>query len=458
MELQTAQANQLAGYLDHFEGLIGDKRTGITFSGIVKGIIDAGSLVCRQIAAHSPMVAAVKDGSQRVIRFVTGESTKRSEIDAAHLTGELCRRGVEQFGRSEATELWLIGDGSDLRKRYARAMPDLMQVRDLDGQLVPGYRTLNVIGVVPHQRGVLYHRLFSSKEKEFVSESQEVQQMLCTVSQAIAPLKGRMTASWILDSGFDDVAVWRTVWEQDEHVVCRIYHLDRLVEYPLGDGTWVEGDIESGRRRLRLMGQARTEMLVRRGTQKEAKRQTVTAEIRACPLRLTYDANVRREGVYQDAQKEVWLVEVRILGTTLEPWRLITDWPVTDLDSAVRIFRMYRQRWSAEDSFKFIKDMLGWEEVQLLDMNGIRTLVALGWIAAGFLYELGVTLEWEEVSFLARLGGWVPHKDRRPGKIILTRGLRRLLDMLITQTLVDRYVSEHGNLPAGIAALMGGPD
>ena len=116
---------------------------------------------------------------------------------------------------------------------------------------------------------------------------------------------------------------------------------------------------------------------------------------------------------------------------------------------------MYRQRWSVEDSFKFVKDILGWEEVQLLNMQGLRALVALGWVAAGFLYELGITLEWQEVYFLARLGGWVPYKDRKPGKITLTRGLRRLLESLTTQTLVERLSSEQGGIPPRLAALMG---
>jgi hypothetical protein len=46
-----------------------------------------------------------------------------------------------------------------------------------------------------------------------------------------------------------------------------------------------------------------------------------------------------------------------------------------------------------EDSFKFTKQVLGWEDVQLLDLEGIRGLLALAWVAAGFLYELGVMLE-----------------------------------------------------------------
>ncbi|RLA76832.1 MAG: hypothetical protein DRG33_07505, partial [Deltaproteobacteria bacterium] len=444
MEWQARWEEPCGAYMSHFQGLIGDKRTGVTFAEIVKGIINAGSLVCRRIAAHSVVLSAAKDGAQRVIRFVKGKSTRRSRINAASLTKALRERGVENLAQADSDEVWLIMDDSDLRKPHAREMEALTKVRDLDGKLVPGYCTLNVIGVTPGRRAILYHHLFSSQEEEFVSESQEVQKALQTVSRALAPLKERMAVTWIMDRGFDDVAVWRTIWEQGEHLLCRVFHTERRVEYRNDEGSWVAGDIEEARKHLRLMAKTETEMVVRRGRQKKAKKQRVKVEVWACPVRLSYQTNVRREGPGERVQKELWLVEVRIPGTKLEPWLLITDWPVTDAKSAVRIFRMYRQRWAIEDSFKFTKECLGWEEVQLLDLEGVRTLVALAWVAAGFLYELGVTLEWEEVQLLARLGGWVPRPDRKPGKIVLTRGLRRLMNMICTEAFLNRYIAEHG--------------
>jgi hypothetical protein len=454
MELQTEQQELLPGYLASFDELIGDQRTGVTFRETVKGIIGAGSLVCQRIASSSAVLSESKEGGQRVSRLATGESTKRSEIDAETLTRVLRERGLAHLCEAEAEELWLIADGSELRKPHAREMPELMKVKALDGKLVPGYRTLNVLGITPSRRGVLYHRLFSSKEEDFLSESLETQKALQTVSGGLQAIKQRMSVSWVMDSGFDDIAVWRTVWEQREHLVCRLKHPERLIEYQNGKGRWVEGDIEQARKRLKLLAKAKTEMVVRRVRQRRAKRQPVPVEIRACPIRLTYESNVRREGPGQTLQKEVWLVEVRLPGTSLKPWLLLTDLAVTDEESAVRIFRMYRQRWAVEDSFCFIKDTLGWEDVQLLDLTGIRTLLALGWVAAGFLYELGITLEWEEVRLLARLGGWAERKGNKPGKIVLTRGLRRLLDMLVTQAVLERYRAEHGDLPPQIAAFL----
>ncbi len=52
---------------------------------------------------------------------------------------------------------------------------------------------------------------------------------------------------------------------------------------------------------------------------------------------------------------------------------------------------------------------------------------------------------------LAKLGGWVPHKDRRPGKITLMCGLRRPLDMLATQAIRSSAAAQQGGLPLAIS-------
>jgi hypothetical protein len=456
MEWNPTWEDPLTSYVKQFEGLIGDRRTGKTFGEIVKGIIAAGSLICQRIAAQSAELSKGKKGSQRVIRLARGESTQRSQLDAEHLTRRLREVGVEQLEQTPEEELWLIADGSDLRKPYAEVMPYLMPVRDLDGELVPGYRTLNVIGLTPRRRGLLYHRLFSSHAPDFLSEPAEVQQALQTVSEALTPLKAHKTVTWLLDRGFDDVAVWRTIWEQQEHLVSRIYHRERKVAFQDRHGQWHEGDIAQAQGELRPLARAETTLEVKRGKQVRPKKQPVQVELAACPLRVSYQSNVRRQGQGEPVTRKVWLVQVRVLGVDWEPWLLLTDWPVEDAASAVRIFTMYRQRWSVEDSFKFLKTCLGWEEVQLLDLEGIRTLLALGWVAAGFLFDLGVTFEWAEVQVLAKLGGWEPHKGRTPGKITLLRGLGRLLEMLTTQAILSGYAAQHHGLPPRIAALLHG--
>ncbi len=139
--------------------------------------------------------------------MVHGETTTRSPFDADDVIARLRARGVEQLCGEAG--IWVILDGSDVRKPYAQAMEGLQPVKRLSGGgMVPGYRTINAIGIGVERRGLLYHRLFSSTADDFVSESAETQRALAETGAALAPLGAAVT--YILDAGFDDIAVWDT--------------------------------------------------------------------------------------------------------------------------------------------------------------------------------------------------------------------------------------------------------
>jgi hypothetical protein len=350
MAWQEQGHDPLLSYLAPYRHLIGDQRTWTTLCETVRGILSAGTLGCQRLAAHSPILAPLKQGAQRIIRLALGQSTHRSHLDADHLTAQVRASSLVRLQATLATqptpaappELWLIADGSDLRKPYAQEMESLMQVRALDGHLVPGYRTLNVLGAMPSFRALLYHRLLSRHEPGFVSEPAEVQEALATVSQALAPLKGQVVVTWVVDRGFDDGALWRTIWEQQEHVLCRIFHTERLVTYQDQAGQWHKGNLAQAQARLCPLAVAATTWEVQRGAQLHPKQPPVQVQISACPLRLTDSTEVRRQGVGRPREQCVWLVAVRVPGTAWEPWRLLTDWPIADQASAVRVFRMDR--------------------------------------------------------------------------------------------------------------------
>lgn len=194
-------------------------------------------------------------------------------------------------------------------------------------------------------------------------------------------------------------------WQRDEHVLCRIYHRERTVVFEDRRGPWTQGNLGQAHQQVRKVARVQTTLEVQKGKQHHPKRQPVEVEIAACPVRLTSSTAVRRKEPGEVVTKDLWLVEVKVLGTTQAPWLLLTDWPVTDEHSALRIFVMYRERWAAEDSFKVTKECLGWEEVQVLDWQALQTLVALAWVTAGFLYQMGITFQWAEVQLLAKWGG-----------------------------------------------------
>jgi hypothetical protein len=123
MEWQSSWTDPFQEYLKPFASLIGDRRTWQALLETVKGIIASGSVIGHRIASSSPELSRSKDGGQRVLRMAKGESTKRSEMDAEHLTTQLRQVGVAQLQQSEEEEVWLIADGSDLCKPYAQEMP-----------------------------------------------------------------------------------------------------------------------------------------------------------------------------------------------------------------------------------------------------------------------------------------------------------------------------------------------
>jgi hypothetical protein len=381
--------------------------------------------------------------------MLTGETTKRAALDPDELVARLQARGVDQLRGEDA--VWVVFDGTDLRKPHAAHMEYLQQVKRLDRQgTVPGYPTLNALGVgTGGRRGLLYHRLYSSMASGFRSAPAEVQAAIRSVGKALAPLGADVTA--IFDSGFDDQAAWGEAWEQGMRLVCRLQHRDRLVR-PAPDQPLCH--LEDLAPRLTDLAEVEAEMLVKKAGQRRPKRQPVTATVAAVPAVVPYRRRTP-EGAEVERERACWLVEVRLAGTALEPWWLLTDRPVETAEQAAEVFRMYCQRWAIEDAFKFAKQCLGWEDVQVLAYDAVRLLVALGWVAAGFLFELGVTLEWPEVRLLRRLGGGEERDDRPPGKQVLTRGLRRLFDLLATEAILADEVRRHGGLPPRIAALLG---
>ncbi|MDP9071141.1 MAG: transposase [Actinomycetota bacterium] len=383
--------------------------------------------------------------------MLRGETTKRSPLDAEAVVAALQAQGVEQL--REEPSVWVIIDGSDLRKPHAAEMAHLQRVKRLDSPgTVPGYPTLNVLGIGPQRRGLPYHKLYSSTAPDFVRAPREVQAALASVGTALAPQVAAGTeGTAILDSGFDDQAVWATVWGQGWHLVCRLCHRDRLVRVASGAPLQPLADLAP---RLRERARVEAELVVQKHGQPRPKRQPVTVVVAATPAVVPYHV---RTAAAAEQEQACWLVEVRLERVAAEPWWLLTDRPVETAEQATEVFPRYCQRWSIEDAFKVAKTCLGWEDVQVMSYEALRLLVALGWVAAGFLFALGVTLEWPEVRLLQRLGGGEARPNRPPGQQVLTRGLRRLFDLLATEAILADEERRYGGLPLRIAALLGRP-
>jgi len=380
--------------------------------------------------------------------MLTGETTHRSDLDPTAIFAALREIGLARL--RDTDHLWLVVDGSDLRKPHAQCMEALQQVRPLaGGGLVPGYPTLTVLGVGGDgRRGILYHRLYSSQAEDFVSAPSETRLALRTVGESLAAWTVPVTA--IMDRGFDDQAIWEAVWAEGWHLVCRVRHADRRVRFT------PDGPLQHlGTAALRDSGSLRAEMLVQKRGQARPKRQPVTVRLKTCPV-IVPTTYLPEPGEPEERRdRPCWLLEVALDRVDTPPWLLLTDHPLTTAAAAELIFRMDAQRWAIEDTVKTAKESLGLESVQVLGLDAIRRLEALGWVALGYLLDLGVTLAWPQLRLLRRLGGGEERPHRPVGKAVLLRGLQRLLDLLATEAILADDIHRHGALPPAIAALLG---
>ena len=89
-----------------------------------------------------------------------------------------------------------------------------------------------------------------------------------------------------------------------------------------------------------------------------------------------------------------------------DPMLLMTNFPINAHDNAYFVYVKYLQRAKIESVFKFLKDGLGWETVQVRDFKAIQNLLALCFYVACYLYRIGEQkIDDDYVVLLSEIGG-----------------------------------------------------
>jgi len=169
----------------------------------------------------------------------------------------------------------------------------------------------------------------------------------------------------------------------------------------------------------------------------------------------------------------LWIVEAQEIpaaGSTQKPlfWRLVTNVPVTDFNSAVEKIQWYGQRWSIEEFHRILKSGCGVEDRQLETVDRLSKIIMVDVLVAWRVLQLTrmarapkstkardyfgddelavlkqlqlkksktMTKEatvHEVVRLTAQLGGFLARKrDGEPGSMTLWRGLECLSQLTL---------------------------
>ena len=85
---------------------------------------------------------------------------------------------------------------------------------------------------------------------------------------------------------------------------------------------------------------------------------------------------------------------------------LSTNYTISNYQQALGIYRIYLKRATIEGVFKFIKNALGWEDLQVRDWESIKNIIALTFFIGGYFYAVEPDLAHNPVmEWLCKLGG-----------------------------------------------------
>ena len=428
----------LATYLDDVLSQYSDRRITRNITTLVEHIIEDTSLQLWSLSSD-------KAEFERQKRLLDG--SLKSVLDEATLSTALREIGTRQTAGQE--EVVLLHDPCDIRKPYASELECLGTVRSLQGQIIPGYRSFDTVLVDLQGRHVLPFdiTLYSTGDPHYVTEDELSHVRRGTLAHAVEPERAARIQQYLQEDSY--VNLNRVMRHQLERVSAQV-----KAEMP-GKVVWHILDRQfDGDDYFRLIDHDLNDLFViRLKVSRNSNEWTVDADTDTVSARKLTEApfahgyrdslaKVRlKHTTYQQVTRVLEWDSVCISGTdytvvrvTLldrkgrpiypEPMLLLTNVALFGADDAREIYRLYLLRAKIEGVFKFCKQVLGWETVQVRDYLSIKNLLALGFFVAGYFYLIDSALIADPVVMcICELGG---------GKGRLTRyyfllGMQKLL-------------------------------
>ncbi len=251
----------------------------------------------------------------------------------------------------------LIIDGSDITKPASTKLEDLCEVRDgSTGEIGIGYHTIGAAVLSDRKLPYgVYSRIYSSREKDFISEDNETLNCFGFLSRHFSKSNIRT-----MDRGYDCNKYYEYFIKNREKFIIRAKK-NRNVIYKNKTVNILE-------LAKRFKGKYKLEYKDKSGIKRNVK-------ISIIPIKLCEFKN-----------KELNLVAVYGFGKI--PMMLITNLKSDDKRLCTAVCKVYLMRWRIEEYFKFKKQSFDFENLRVQSLKSIRNLDILLTIAIGYVAEI----------------------------------------------------------------------
>jgi len=353
------------------------------------------------------------------------DNSLKEVLDNEKVSQALQENSIEKF--SNKKRVYVPSDHCDIRKKCSWKMENIGKVRDLEGRIINGFSTLAsvVIDEDKHDVTLADITVFSNREENFVSQEE---------------LKN-FNAKKIKDEKRE--AKIKELVEKDEHInmtlslmrqtksvsdtlklsnpaisVCHIHdsfadmgEYFKHVDQTLKDEFVVRGTAKRVSNQIQIDKETGNKSKIKLIHSKFANKSSEVIE----KLRLKGKLYPQAKSIIEWDSITIEENTYQVVRITLQkrdgenifknPMLLITNIKVDSYLEAKEVYHIYLLRSKIEAVFKFLKDVLGWEEFQVRDWNSIKNIIALCFFVGNYFYEIeSVLIDNPTIEIICQLG------------------------------------------------------
>jgi len=309
----------------------------------VYGMLSSGSLKMSEIARALKEDVDLHHTSKRLSRMLVKHKLQKK------IESEVLQRMQPKLNDN----MILAIDPGDLDRRYAEKCEFIGKVRDgSSGDIISGYPLLSIVARDGQQGKTvpLLLRMFSSSEKDHVSENSEILLAMERVKRDVGN-----SLLWVIDRGGDRLNLW-------DHWLCHKFQIVVRVTKQR-HWKWRNSSMDA---------------------QEIAKRLPCK---HTCKLRRHGDTEVKfgLTTVHLPSHLDKPLTLVVVRHGKKEPMVLVSTRRAYGRRQGQALIHAYMDRWCVEEGFRFSKQGFGLEGVMARKMNALKNLVSLMLLAWSFL-------------------------------------------------------------------------
>jgi len=370
----------------------------------------------------------------------------KTVLDDKKISDALIKNSVEKLANTNK-KVYILSDHSDIRKQYSTALENLGKVRDLNGNIINGNTILGSVILDESKQDITLSNItvFSNRDKKFVTQKElknyednkiedfnrknEIKQAiddenyinmrntlekhLTCQSAALKKENPRISICHVHDRGEDSVEYLEFIKDTlNDDTVVRVKKSRNSNQFTINPETKRKNYIKL----IDSKFENRSEYHIDKLTLKGKLYQQVKVLLEWDKLTLNnYDYSTVRVTLFRRDGTKIYK----------EPMLLITTIKVDSELVAKEIYHTYLLRVKIEGVFKFLKDVLGWEEFQVRDWESIKNIIAICFFIGGYFYEIKSALIENEtiimICDLAKSKGKITHYFFLEGlKVLLT--------------------------------------